>query len=139
MSTSRKEAKKSLYERYFGSNEAALDVVVDAFYGKILSDSLLQPFFVNSDMAKLRRGQKRFLMFAFGGPGKYSSRVMYYAHTRVRNTGNGINEKYFNRVVEHLVKTLKQFKIAQEDIDEVGQKLLTVKDDVLGIRKPVRK
>eukprot|EP00483_Globobulimina_turgida_P000307 UN00307 len=133
------EPGQSLYERFCGGREDAIEPLVDAFYGKVLSDPMLQPFFVNSDMTKLKRGQKRFFIFAFGGPGKYSPRLMYYTHSRVRSLGSGINEKHFDRVFQHLVKTFKQFNIPQEDIDEVSQKILSVKADVLGLRKPVKK
>ena len=68
----------SLYERLGG--EAAVDVAVDKFYRKVLSDDRISRFFDTLDMDLQRAKQKAFLTYAFGGPNQYSGKDLRKAH-----------------------------------------------------------
>mmetsp|Transcript_15974 Transcript_15974/g.13527 ORF Transcript_15974/g.13527 Transcript_15974/m.13527 type:complete len:109 (+) Transcript_15974:57-383(+) len=70
--------QKSLYEKIGG--EKAVEAVVGSFYGKILTDPLLAPFFKATNMKDLEKQQKHFLTVAFGGPNSYKGATLRKAH-----------------------------------------------------------
>jgi hemoglobin len=116
--------EKSLYQRLGG--HAALDAVVDAFYVKVLADERIKHYFADVDMGKQGRRQKAFLAAAFGGPTPWVGKDLRKAHAGLK-----LSEADFNAVAENLVKTLQDFKVKQELIDEVVAIALSVKQDVL--------
>lgn len=119
-----KEAKKTLYDQLGG--ESAISAVVDAFYVKVMEDPLVNGFFKNTDMKKQRQHQTNFMMFAFGGPKKYSGRTLRESHKNM-----GLKEDHFNAIVNHLSSTLKDFKVSDDLIDQVVTVVGTTKDDIL--------
>ena len=119
---------KTLFERLGG--EAAVDSAVDRFYGKVLSDANLAPFFEGLDMKRQARKQKAFLTVAFGGPNHYTDRAMSAAHAKARE--NGLNDSHFDAVVGHLAHTLGELGASEADIQEVGAVAESVRGDVLG-------
>ena len=123
-------AKKTdtLYERLGGKE--AVTVVVDEFYKRVLSDEKLKRFFNETNMEKQRRMQTTFLTYAFGGDVEYRGRSMEKAHEKARR--EGLTEEHFNLVANHLVDTLKHFKVKQADIDDVVKVALSVKEDIVG-------
>lgn len=68
--------KSTLFERIGG--EDAVNATVERFYVNLLSNELTKPFFVTTDIDKLRNHQKRFLTYAFGGPSKYTGRYFIF-------------------------------------------------------------
>lgn len=58
-----------------------------------------------------------FLTYAFGGPNKYSGRAIRAAHSRP--VAVGLNESHFNKVAEHLQRTLLELSVPYELIQEV--------------------
>ena len=122
------EENQTLYERLGG--EAAVDAAVDRFYGKVLSDSSISPFFDGLDMKRQARKQKAFLTVAFGGPNRYSDRAMGAAHAKARESG--LNDSHFDAVVGHLAATLRELGVGEADIQEVGAVAESVRSDVLG-------
>lgn len=119
----------SLYERLGGA--AAVDAAVELFYGKVLADPLLRPFFDGVDMKRQRAQQKAFLTFAFGGPNKYTGGDMRKAHAHL--VKRGLGEAHFAAVAGHLQATLRGLKVAQPMIDEVMAIAASTHDDVLGL------
>lgn len=123
--------EKSLYQRLGG--QAAISAVVDAFYVKVLADARIKHFFADVNMTKQANRQKAFLSAAFGGPAPWTGKDMRKAHADLKLT-----EADFNAVAENLVKTLQDFKIKQELIDEVVAIAMSVKNDVLNKPKDAK-
>ena len=114
----------TLYERLGG--EAAVDLAVDKFYGKVLADPRINYLFDHTDMDKQARKQKAFLTQVFGGPSRYTGKAMRAAHAHL-----DLNDDHFNAVVENLAGTLKELGVSDTDIAEVAVIADSVKDDVL--------
>ena len=116
--------EKSVYEELGG--EAAIDAVVDSFYIKVLADPLVNGFFKDIDISKQGKKQKNFIAFATGGPNKYEGRDMRKAHAKFH-----LEDQHFDKIVELLVATLKEFKVSDQLIEKVGAKLLPLRNEVL--------
>ena len=68
----------SLYERLGG--EPAVNVAVERFYRRMLSDERVADYFDGVDMDRQMAKQKAFLTMVFGGPANYSGKDMRAAH-----------------------------------------------------------
>lgn len=119
----------SLYEKIGG--DKALDAAVDIFYSKVINDPALAPFFDGISMDRQKKMQKAFLTVAFGGPNKYSGRGMRAAHERP--VAIGLNESHFNKVAEHLQRTLLELSVPYELIQEAMTIAASTKNDVLNL------
>ena len=119
----------SLYERLGG--EPAIDAAVDIFYTKVLADDRIKHFFANTDMAKMRDHQKKFLTFAFGGPSRYTGRSMGPAHAKLVKE-MGLNDTHFDAVMENLGATLTELNVPADLIGEAAGIAESVREDVLG-------
>ncbi|MBW8192529.1 group 1 truncated hemoglobin [Neiella marina] len=118
------EKAASVFDKLGGA--PAIDAAVDIFYRKVLADDRISQFFDTIDMEAQHVKQKAFLTMAFGGPNNYSGKDMRAAHK-----GMNLTEVHFNAVAEHLVGTLQELGVGQEDIDSVVTIAVSVKDDVL--------
>ena len=118
---------QSLYERLGG--EGAIDKAVELFYEKVFNDPFLIPFFQNTDKERQRRMQKMFLKFAFGGSKQWPGKSMRKAHEK--SVEQGLNDKHFDAVVNHLATTLKELGVKESDIQEVGRIAESIRNDVL--------
>ncbi|GDY13979.1 hypothetical protein LBMAG53_28570 [Planctomycetota bacterium] len=123
--------ENSLYHKLGG--QAAISAVVDAFYVKVLADVRIKHHFADINMAKQGNRQKAFLSAAFGGPVAWTGKDMRKAHIDLKLT-----EADFNAVAENLVKTLQDFKVKQELIDQVVAIAMSVKNDVLNKPKDAK-
>lgn len=119
----------SLFEKIGG--DGAVDAAVDIFYQKVIGDVALAPFFDGINMERQKRMQKAFLTVAFGGPNNYSGQGMRAAHARP--VAIGLNETHFNKVAEHLQRTLLELSVPYELIQEVMTIAASTKDDVLNL------
>lgn len=119
----------SLYEKIGG--DKALNAAVDIFYSKVINDPALAPFFDGISMDRQKKMQKAFLTVAFGGPNKYSGRGMRAAHERP--VAIGLNESHFNKVAEHLQRTLLELSVPYELIQEAMTIAASTKNDVLNL------
>ena len=117
----------ALYEKIGG--EKAVDAAVDIFYTKVINDPALSPFFDGIAMDRQKKMQKAFLTVAFGGPNNYSGRGMRAAHARP--VAIGLNEKHFNKVAEHLQKTLLELNVPYDLIQEAMNIAASTKNEVL--------
>jgi hemoglobin len=123
--------ENSLYQKLGG--KAALEAVVDAFYVKVLADARIKDIFADVNMDKQARRQKAFLAAAFGGPVAWTGKDMRKAHMDLKLT-----EEHFNAVAENLQKTLEEFKVKKELIDQVMAIAGSVKNDVLNRPKEAK-
>lgn len=115
----------SLYEKLGG--QEAIQQVVDVFYKRVLADETVSHFFDNTDMEKQRRHQALFISFATGGPNQYSGKSMEKAHQ-----GMNIQHEHFMAIVNHLVASLKEFNVGEEDIQELVAKLAPMEPSIVG-------
>lgn len=123
----RQEEKESLFVRIGG--DEALNAAVDIFYDKVLADEHVSHFFKSADMSTLKSKQRSFLAMAMGGPVEYTGESMQQAHAKL--VGMGLDDSHFNFVVNHLISTLQELKVAKELIDEVAEIVETTRKDVL--------
>jgi len=116
---------QSLYERIGGA--PTIDKLIGSFYQHILNDPLLKPFFENSSIEKLTNMQKAFFSVALGGPEPDEKINLYDAHQ-----GRGIQVKHLTRFTEHLVNTLREIGIDDQDAKKIYDRIGTYSNDVLG-------
>ncbi len=113
----------SLYERIGG--EETIASLIDAFYDRIISDEELRPFFANSSVETIRRMQREFFAAALGGPIVYAGRGLREAHS-----GRGITKVHFRRFIDHLMETLKDYEISEQDSYDIISRLNTYVDEI---------
>ena len=97
----------------------AVSAVVEDFYDRVLADPELAPFFVGTNMGRLKEKQTEFISAALGGPIKYTGQSMKDAHR-----GRGIHQEHFNLVAGHLADALSAAGVPD---DLVGQIIEVVK------------
>ncbi|MCA9650910.1 MAG: group 1 truncated hemoglobin [Myxococcales bacterium] len=119
---------KSIYEQIGG--EAAMNVAVEDFYRRVLSDEELAPFFDDIDMDRQIDKQKAFLTMVTGGPNQYTGRDMKSAHAVV--VAKGATDRHVDLVIKHLAETLASLDVPANLIEQIGAVAESVRDDVLG-------
>ena len=117
----------SLYERLGG--EDAVNIAVDNFYRKVLSDDRVNYFFDDVDMDKQIPKQKAFLTMVFGGPNNYTGKDMREGHRHLLK--RGLNDSHVDVIIELLGQTLGELGAEEKDILEVAAIANSVRDDVL--------
>ncbi len=115
----------SLYERLGG--ERAIGSLVEAFYGRVLADPLLAPFFAGVETDRLRRMQREFFAAALGGPIGYTGRPLNVVHA-----GLGIRTRHLARFLEHLTATLADRELSERDRYEIYSRIHKYADDITG-------
>jgi hemoglobin len=121
------EDPMSLFDKLGGM--PAVNAAVDIFYGKVLADGTLKPFFDGVDMEKQRNKQKVFLAYAFGGPQLYTGEGLRTAHAPA--VAKGLGDSHFNAVAGHLQSTLQDLKVPPDLIQEVMTIAASTRTDVL--------
>lgn len=110
--------------------EDAVKAVVESFYDKVFADQVLAPFFANTDFAKQRQRQARFLIQLMDGRAPTASEYMRNAHRKYVHE-MGLNDTHFDIVAGHLVATLKEFNVPAGLIAEAGQAMESLRGAVL--------
>ncbi len=118
-------AEPSLFERIGGTK--TIENLMTDFYGRVMKDPELAPYFESVTMDKLIRMQREFFGAALDGPQQYSGLSLAHAHG-----GRGIKAKHFNRFSQHLLETLKSQGIKESDIAEIIGRVNTYADDIIG-------
>ena len=114
----------TLYERIGGS--AAIQVAVDRFYDRVLTDPLLAHFFEDVPMPRLKAHQFAFLSQALGGPKQYSGASMRDAHRHL-----AIKRRHFDAVATHLLETLRELKVPEAIVVEIGQAVTPLSSEIV--------
>ncbi|KAJ3270069.1 hypothetical protein HDV01_000563 [Terramyces sp. JEL0728] len=116
----------SLYEQIGG--EPALDATVKKLYQLIADDSLLAPFFKNTDMIKQHRMQKKFLTYALKGKTmpEFAKKSMQKAHASLN-----LENQHFDRLKEVLGQAMTSLKVEKGLIDQVLNNVEQLRGDVL--------
>ena len=108
----------TLYDKLGGA--AAVNLAVEKFYAKVLSDQRVQHFFAHINMEQQKQHQKAFMTYAFGGASHWDGRPMREAH-RGLVAEMGLTDSHFDAIAEDLVTTLVELEVPQALIDEVVQ------------------
>lgn len=114
-----------LFERAGGLEGIAL--LVDDFYGRVLRDPLLAPFFEHSRMERLRRMQTEFFSAALGGPMVYEGPSLGEVHS-----GRGIEKAHLQRFLEHLIGSLKSLELSENEVNEIYNRIAVWADEITG-------
>jgi len=109
--------------------EAAVGFVVEKFMRLVLADPDLAPAFEGHDVERIKAHQKAFVVFALGGPNRYSGRGLRNAHARFHGV---INDAVFDKVLMHLARALSELGVDAGVRASVLQTVNTVRPDVLG-------
>lgn len=115
----------TLYDRLGG--ERAVSELVDEFYGRVLSDKMLAPFFAETSMDRLRAMQREFFAAALGGPIRYSGQSLSESHV-----GRGIRARHLARFVEHLLATLRSRGADERDALDIISRINTYASEITG-------
>lgn len=118
----------SIIEQLGGKD--AVDALVEIFYGKVLGDDKLSPFFEGVDMDRLRTMQKTFLTMAFGGEDAYSGQDFTSAHAGLIN--KGLDDSHFDRAMTCLRQTLEELDVGENLMIDVLTVVERTRSDVLG-------
>jgi hemoglobin len=116
---------ETLYDRIGG--EATVARLVDALYRRVLADLELAPFFANSSIEKVRAMQTLFFCAALDGPFEYSGRPLAAVHY-----GRGIRPPHLARFVSHLLATMRDQRLGEEDVLEIVSRIDTYADEITG-------
>lgn len=117
--------EQTLYEKFGGSE--TIGKVVDYFYEElVLKDPTVKQFFEETDMAKQKSHQTKFISYALGGPNQYSGTSMAKAHE-----GMNLQPEHYDAIVRHLHNALAHFNVDDADIDQALSKINTLRDDIL--------
>lgn len=116
---------KTLFEKIGGT--PSVELMVTAFYQRVLADPLLSPFFENTPIEKLEKMQVSFFTIALGGDEPDKMPSISAAHR-----GRGIESKHLARFTELLVDTLEEVGISEADSKAIYQRIATYSNDVLG-------
>jgi len=115
----------TLYARLGG--EAGVRRMLVAFYGRILADPEIAPFFTHTSMDKLLHMQNEFFNTALDGPHEYTGGDLARVHA---NRGIGI--RHFTTFVQHLVTTLREVGVKEDDVHDVVYRVSTLRRSVTG-------
>jgi len=116
---------ENLFERVGGL--PGVEKLVEDFYHRILDDPMLAPFFAETRMENLRRMQVEFISAALGGPAVYSGRSLRDVHA-----GRGIEKIHLQRFVEHLMDTLRNLNLDENEINTIYSRIALHADEITG-------
>jgi len=119
----------SIYDLIGG--EPALVAVVDDFYGRVLGDPQLVPFFAGANMPKLKGRQVEFFAAALGGPDVYQGGGMRQVHL-----GRGISQADFDKVAVHLGDALAAAGIPAEIISRIAATITPLASEIVSRELP---
>ncbi len=119
------DPKPTLYERIGG--KPALNQMVEEFYGRVLADPELNPFFLHASMEKLRHMQYEFLSAALDGPIEYSGEPVYTVHH-----GRGIGNHHLELFLNHLLEIIKAAHPDERDVLDIIDRINLYADQITG-------
>lgn len=114
---------KSLFDRIGG--DKALERLIDRFYHRVTHDAEIGHYFTHVPIDKLKIMQREFFAMATGGPVNYSGRPLSHVHHHL-----AISRREFQRFTEHLITTLKEEGIDEQDVYEVIAKINIYADEI---------
>lgn len=118
------EQGNTIYDRIGGAD--AINAAVDLFYRKVLGDDRVNPHFEGVNIGRLKAHQRAMITAVAGGPNSYKGRSMAEAHR-----GLDITNEAFDIVVGHLVATLQELDVPQDEIDRIAPPVLELRSDIV--------
>ena len=115
----------TLFEEIGG--ETSIRLLVTTFYQHVLADSVLRPFFDEVPIERLKRMQLEFFRVALGGEDSASDFDLYKVHSHLN-----LKVDHLTRFTDHLLSTLREIGIEEEQCKKVHQRIATYANDVLG-------
>ena len=123
------EAKKlSLFERIGG--QKAISAAVTLFYGKIMADDSLTPFFADVDLDSQINKQIKFMTIALGGPSGFKAADLAKVHAPA--ISKGLNDQHFDAVAKYFEETLTELGVESNLVQEAIDIVASTRDAVLG-------
>jgi hemoglobin len=119
------ESKTTAFDR-IGGVDGVRNLVVK-FYKRVFADAALRPYFNGAKLEKLHAMQYEFFATALDGPIAYSGRSLYVAHQDMH-----IPRAHFQLFVGHLLETLKEFPLADDQTYAVIARVNTYADEIIG-------
>lgn len=120
------ESLETLFDRIGG--QPAVNDMVDEFYGRVLADPELRPFFDETSVDKLKHMQTEFFAAALDGPMSAGDRDLAKVHQ-----GRGITRAHVTRFVDHLISVLDERNaITRRDAMDIVFRIATYSDQVIG-------
>ena len=119
------EKQQTLFERVGG--EQAIAELIHDFYDRVLADPELKPFFKHTSIDKLSRMQREFFSAALDGPITYTGKPLSHVHH-----GRGITKYHFALYVNHLLDTLRDCGINDQDVADIIGRINTYADEITG-------
>ena len=117
--------EETLFDRIGGLK--GLQKVVKRFYKQLYWDDLVGHYFVNLDLEELIDHQISFLRYSLGDREfEYSPKALGKVHADLN-----ITEEQFNRVGERLVEALNYAKVGQQEISEIMEIVISVRDQIV--------
>lgn len=117
----------TLYDQLGG--QPAVNLAVDSFYRKVLTDDRVKSFFDGVDMDQQIAKQKAFLTMAFGGPNNYSGKDLRAGHAHL--VARGLNDSHVDTILELLGSTLRELGVSEPLIQQVAALAESTRNDVL--------
>jgi hemoglobin len=118
-----KDHTTSLYDRIGG--DKALEKFIDRFYHRVTHDAEIGHYFAHVAMEKVKLMQREFFAMATGGPVIYSGRPLSQVHRHL-----AISRREFERFTGHLITTLKEEGIDEQDVCEIHAKINIYADEI---------
>jgi hemoglobin len=115
------QGEKKLYDRLGGL--PTIRLIVDDFVGRVGSDTRINRFFKDSNVALVKERFTHLFCELSGGPCTYLGADMKNSHS-----GMGISNADFDAVIEDATATLDKFKVSGRE-----------KDEFLALLRPMRK
>lgn len=104
----------------------AVEMVVAAFYERVLTDDLLKPYFRGVQMSRLYKQQADFFCAALGDPEAYRGRDMRSVHA-----GMNIGDAEFDAVAVHLSAALADCGVGKLEIDTVVSLIAPLRGEIV--------
>jgi hemoglobin len=110
----------------------AVEMVVAAFYDRVMVDPLLKDYFRGVQMSRLYKNQADFFCAALGQPDAYRGRDM-----RTLHAGMNIGDAEFDAVAVHLSNALADCGVGKPEIDTVIGLIAPLRGDI--VERPAEK
>jgi hemoglobin len=114
----------TLFDRL--GREGGIEKAVAEFYQRVAADGELRHYFEGLDLTRLRRHQVAFLVAATGGVQRYAGADIGAVHGALDITPGD-----FDRVVEHLIWTLRDLGVEDGAVGEVVGALAPLRDVII--------
>jgi len=114
---------QTLYERIGG--ESVIERLLDHFYHRITHDGEIGHYFTHVPVDKLKRMQREFFAMATDGPVTYGGRPLSQVHHPL-----AISRREFQRFTGHLLATLEEVGIDEQDRHEILAKINLYADEI---------